>query len=175
MRFHARRTLLGSGLSLLGGCGFHPLLAPGRGSSQAIVDQLRSIYVPVIPERSGQLFREALQARLNGSSVAATKKYELDAGLTVDIEGLAIERDSSTTRFRVIASTSWTLLDLTTGRAIATTGYARLLDGYDNINQQYISTAYESDAAARRVANNLADRVVQQLAVYFNPVSTVSR
>ena len=49
-----------------------------------------------------------------------------------------------------------------------TTGYARLLDGYDNIDNQYISTAFESEAATRRICENLADRVVQQLAIYFD-------
>ena len=49
-----------------------------------------------------------------------------------------------------------------------TTGYARLRDGYDTLNQQYLATAFESEAATARIANNLADRVVQQLAAYFD-------
>lgn len=163
-----RRPLLFAGLSLLGGCGFHPLLAGGASGTASAVGRLRTIYVPVIPERSGQLFREALQARLYGADASVAKRYELSAPLVLNFEGLGIQSDTSTTRFRVTGSTSWTLLDLTAQRAAVTTGYARLLDGYDNIDQQYISTAFENEAATRRITSNLADRVVQQLAAYFD-------
>ena len=169
MSVAGRRTLLWGGLCTLGGCGFHPLLAPGGGGSATAVQQLRAVYVPVMPERSGQLFREALQTRLYGSDASVAKRYELSAPLTLNVEGLGIQADTSTTRFRVTASTSWILVDLSTPeRKVLITGYTRLLDGYDNINQQYLSTIFESEAANERIARNLADRVVQQLAVYFD-------
>lgn len=163
-----RRPALLAGLSLLGGCGFHPLLAPGSAGSKAALAQLRTVFVPVMPERSGQLFREALQARLAGTGPSVAKRYQLNAPFTVSLEGLSIQQDTSTSRFRMTGSTSWSLLELAPPQSVVTTGYARLLDGYDNINQQYLSTAFESEAATRRLADNLADRVVQQLAIYFD-------
>ena len=163
----ARRSVL-AGALLLGGCGFHPLLAPrGRGSAAA-GDKLRTVFVPVMPERSGQLFREALQARLQGTDASVAKVYELSAPLALNVEGLGIQRDSSTTRFRVTGGTTWTLFDLTPQHKVVTSGYARLLDGYDNINEQYLSTQFESEAATRRIAENLADQVVQQLTIFFD-------
>lgn len=163
-----RRPFLLAGLSLLGGCGFHPLLAPGSAGKASTVAQLRSVYVPVMPERAGQLFREALQTRLYGSDASVAKRYELSAPIALNVEGLGIQADSSTSRFRVTGSTAWTLIDLGKQRAVAATGFARLLDGYDNVDQQYIATAFESEAATARIANNLADQVVQQIAAYFD-------
>ena len=154
--------------AVLSGCGFHPLLVPGSAKANS---RLRTVFVPVMPERSGQLFREALQARLDGPGTGVAKQYELNAPLALSVEGLGIQRDTSTTRFRVTGSTSWTLLDLSPQRAVVTSGYARLLDGYNNIDQQYVSTAFESEDATRRITSNLADRVVQQLAVYFDGIS----
>ena len=163
-----RRSLLLAGASLLGGCGFHPLLAPGGRGSAAAGEQLRSVFVPVMPERSGQLFREALQARLQGTDASVVKRYELNAPLILNVEGLGIQSDTSTSRFRVTGATSWTLFDLTPQHAVVASGYARLLDGYDNINEQYLSTQFESEAATRRIAENLAQQVVQQIATYFD-------
>ena len=50
-----RAALLGS-LALLGGCGFRPLYAPAEGGAAGPASAgLASVYVPVMPERSGQL------------------------------------------------------------------------------------------------------------------------
>ena len=163
----ARRSLVAAGLSFLGGCGFHPLLAPGGGSAAAGA-KLRTVFVPVMPERSGQLFREALQARLQGTDASVAKRYELNAPLTLNVEGLGIQRDTSTTRFRITGATSWTLFDLTPQHAVVTTGYARLLDGYDNIDEQYLFTQFANEAATRRITSNLASQVVEQIATFFD-------
>ena len=122
-------------------------------------------------ERSGQLFQAALQTRLDGTGPGVPRRYELRAPSSISVEQAGIQRDTSTTRFRLTASCSWSLVDLSPQRAQVASGTARVLDGYDIINQQYLSAEFESEDASRRIANNLADQVVEQIASFFDGVS----
>jgi LPS-assembly lipoprotein len=151
------------GGSTLGGCGFRPLYGAqgGAGSPSTL---LAGIYVPVMPERSGQLMRQALQQRVEGSSTGVQKRYELTALFSVVGEGVAIQRDNSTTRVRLVGVANWTLRDLTPNRAIMTAGIARTVDGYNILNQQFFAADLESDVVQRRIAEALADQIVMQVA-----------
>ncbi|MEJ0049391.1 MAG: hypothetical protein WDN04_27270 [Rhodospirillales bacterium] len=88
----------------LGSCGFHPLYAPSGTTNAA----LSGVYVDVIGNRNGQLLRQALQERLDGTG-DGTKKYQLSVTYTVHTEGLGIQSDNSSNRTRIIGSAAWTL------------------------------------------------------------------
>lgn len=163
-----RRLVLAGAGALLGGCGFRPLYAPGPGGapSRAQAD-LATVYVALMPERSGQLFRQALQRRFEGAGSGAQKRYELTASLGLLPESIAVQRDNSTTRVRIVGTTVWALRDLSAQRNLVTSGTARTLDGYNVINQQFFALEMENEAATRRVAEALADQVTLQLSSFF--------
>ncbi len=166
------RRLVGLGLlGSLGGCGFRPLYAPaGSGGSGVTTGQhleLSRIYVPVMAERSGQLLRQALQQRFEGSGTGEAKAYELIAALSISNDGIGIQRDNSTSRIRVDGSAVWRLQALTPERTVLTQGSSRVLDGFNIINQQVFAAELESDAAVRRVTSALADQIMIQIAAYF--------
>ena len=162
----SRRTLL---LSLLGvtGCGFRPVFAPPAAGGSAFSEILSQIYVPVLPERSGQLLRQALQARLDGAGDVPVRQYELIPALQIGTEAIAVQRDSSTSRVRINATASWILRALKPAQPVVAQGSVRLLDGYNIINQQFFAAELESDVVQRRVVAALADQIVLQLAAHF--------
>lgn len=162
-----RAALLGS-LALLGGCGFRPLYVPAEGGAAGPASAgLAAVYVPVMPERSGQLLRQALQQRLEGSGGGTAKRYELIAVFLIVPEGVGIQRDNATTRTRLTGSAQWFLRDLTPERTVVAQGNSRVLDGFNIANQQYFAADLDNEAATRRMASALADQIVVQVAAYF--------
>ena len=166
-RLLTRRLLTLGAASAVAGCGFRPLYLPEGGRGSPASEALAAIYVPVMAERSGQLLRQALQRRIEGAGTGVAKKYDLIAVFSIAPEGVGIQRDSSTTRIRLVGTVTWALRELNLAHTVLTSGNARVLDGYNILNQQYFAADMESDAAAKRVAESLADQVVTQLAIFL--------
>lgn len=164
----ARRTLLLGGGAALAGCGFRPLYGPAEsGAPGPAAAEMAAIYVPVYADRQGQLLRQALQQRFEGSGTGTAKRYELVAYIAVNAEAIAIQRDSSSSRVRLIGSAPWALRALSLERTVLTQGTSRILDGYNIINQQFFAADLESETAIRRVASALADQIATQVGAYF--------
>ena len=157
-----RRTLL-LGLALLGGCGFHPLYEPGSQQDAA----LSAIFVDLIPNRPGQLLREALQAKLEGTDNAVAKRFVLGVAYAEHNNPIGIQNDNSSTRTRVNGDATWSLRAVGAGAPEITGGTVRTLDGFNVIDEQYFYSDLSQDAVDHRVADNLADQITQALALYF--------
>lgn len=156
-------------LLLLGltGCGFRPVYMPAAAGQPAFAEQLAEIYVPVLPERVGQLMRQALQARLDGAGTTVPRRYELQVQLRIGSEGIAIQRDNSTSRVRIDGTANYVLRALTPAKTVVAEGATRVLDGYNILNQQFFASELENDVVQRRVISSLADQIVLQLAAKF--------
>ncbi len=63
---------------------------------------LAAIAVAIIPERSGQLLRQALQDRFERFGVGVERRYSLNASFGVSDDAIGIEADSSVTRIRAV-------------------------------------------------------------------------
>ncbi len=157
-----RAALMGVGL-LVSGCGFRPLY--GGGGARAV--QLGSIYVDIIPNRAGQLLRQALQARLEGSSERA-KQFTLGVSYAESVQGLGVQSDNSTTRNRDVATAVWSLHPVGNPAVQIAGGSVRSLDGYNVIDEQFFYTDLSEQAAQARLAGAVADQIVTGLAVYFD-------
>lgn len=147
----------------LAGCGFHPLYGE-RGDKTD--PALNAVYVDIIPNRNGQLLRQALQARLNTDESLA-KKYELSVAYAFTGEGIGVQSDNSSDRTRYVGTAYWTLRAAGPQGAKITSGSARQLDGANVLNAQFFYADLASDAINRRMSEALADQIVQSLAVYF--------
>ena len=121
-----RMAVLGMG-ALLGGCGFRPVYAP-RADGNAAQEQLASIRVARLPERSGQLLRQELQARLDHGEALA-KRYELAVSYSVSSDAIGIQQDTTFTRLRMVGTANWTLRSLDPTQKVVATGLARSVDG----------------------------------------------
>jgi LPS-assembly lipoprotein len=164
-----RRALFGlPTLLALSGCGFHPLYAPSATGTSVARSGLGQISVALIPERTGQLLRQALQARFDHGDAPIAKKYDLVVGFGIGQEALGIERDNGVTRVRFVGKATWSLLSRDARRATVTSGSARAVDGLNTFDQQYFAQDLESEAVQRRVADAVADQISTQLAYYFD-------
>jgi len=162
-----RAALLGGGASVAG-CGFRPLYAPaGSGMAGPAAAETAAIYVPPVAERSGQLLRQALQQRFEGSGTGTAKRYELITSIAISADAVAIQRDSSSSRVRLIAAAPWALRTLSLERPVLAQGSSRVLDGYNIINQQFFAADLENETATRRIASALADQIAVQVGSYF--------
>lgn len=161
-----RRALLAAGLAL-GGCGFRPLYAPaGNGAPGPVAREMAAIRVGPIPERQGMLLRQALQARLEREGSGGAK-YELGVLYSVSYEGVGYGRDDAATRLRLMANANWVLRDAGTSRAEVTRGYARAMDAFNILDNEYFAFDLSNEATLRRLAEAIADQIQGQLGSFF--------
>lgn len=165
----SRRGLLAlSPGGLLAGCGFQPVYIPTASGNAGVAQrELAAIHVDIIPDRPGQLLRQALQDRLAMGSSGVASRYNLRVGFGISGEGIAIQQNDTATRVRMIGSATWTLVAQDPGRTTVTSGSARTVDGLNIIDEQYFAADLENEVVQRRLADALADQITLQLAVFF--------
>ena len=161
-----RRAALTGFVAALSGCGFRPVYAPRDGQPNGAQAQLGTVRVAAIPERTGQLLRQELQARLDHGDALA-KRYELVASFGLTVDAIGIQSDTSSSRLRYVGTSSWSLRTMGSPQAIVTSGNARSLDGLNVLDQQYFEADLASETVTRRLAANLADQITLELASYF--------
>jgi LPS-assembly lipoprotein len=163
-----RRVLACVAGAALTGCGFQPVYMPTASGKPGVAErELAAIQVDLMPDRPGQVLRQALQRRLEGAGDSAARRYDLSVGFGLAGEGLAVQANSIATRVRLIGTAYWTLSAQDPGRTKLTSGYAKAVDGYNIFDAQYFTADLETEALTRRVAEALADQITIQLAAYF--------
>jgi len=161
------RALLLTGLLALGACGFEPLY--GTADRGAETGQLLSrIEVPPIADRLGQLVRTELNNRLKPRP-APQPLYAVVVTLTESTQGLAVRRDASATRANLIVNATFTLSAISGGENLLS-GEIRSVNGYDILTSDFATLAAEKDAR-RRGARDVADAIVDRLAIYMSRVA----
>jgi LPS-assembly lipoprotein len=176
-----RRRLLGLGgsalsagvLGALGGCSPHPLYAPDAfgnqdPQAQTVQAQLRQVQVALLPDRTGQLLRQALQSRLEGGEQPSDTRYNLDVTFDIAQIGLGIQNDSTITYLRFIATAPWSLSaqDSTT-HAILVSNTAEAADSLNTFDNEPFGQELETNVVEARLADTIADQIVTRLAHYF--------
>jgi LPS-assembly lipoprotein len=162
-----RRLCLATLVAPLAGCGFQPVYMPtASGNTGPAQRSLSSVYVDIIPERPGQLLRQALQERF-GDDAGAPSNYNLHVTFAIGGEGIAIETNSIATRLRLIGSASWTLVGHDEKHTALTTGSAQAVDGVNVFDSQYFAADQEVEAEQKRIAEQIATQIATQLAVWF--------
>ncbi len=149
--------------SLLSACGFHPLYAP----SAKIPTGLAQIYVDIIPGRTGQLFRQSLQERLEGSAESPQQHYVLTVSYALSQQAIGIEANNASTRNRFVGVANWTLRKPGLYGQRITSGHARTVDGNDVIVAQFFYNDLNAEVVNKRIGEVLADQITQSLAIYF--------
>ena len=162
-----RRGMGVGSLLALAGCGFQPVYMPTASNKPGPAQRgLASVYVAIIPDRPGQILREALQERL-GDDAGTPAAYDLAVTFGVSGEGVAIEANDIATRLRLIGNANWRLMDHDAKRTVLTSGTARALDGVNIFDSQYFAADLEVEAEQRRIAENLATQIATQIAIWF--------
>ena len=163
-----RRALLASSPLVLAGCGFQPVYMPSaEGTIGVSRRELAAIYVPIIPDRPGQLLRQALQQRFAGADGAGTPRYNLNVSYWIAGQGLGILPDNTATYLRLSGNANWALVSHNPPPTPITSGYSRVADDVDIFQNQYFGADLETSAAYRRIAEAMADQIALRLAVFF--------
>ena len=164
-----RRNVLTLGLTgtVLAGCGFQPVYMPTASGKPGVAErELAAVDVGLIPDRPGQLLRQALQERL-ASDAGQSHRYDLKVAYYIAGEAIGIQIDTSASRIRFTGSASWTLTARDAGRTQLTSGSAHALDGLNVFDSQYFAADMENSVVQKRLAEAIADQVALQLAVWF--------
>ncbi len=148
-------------------CGFRPMYLPAAAGDPGAASELAAISVDVIPERAGQLLRQAMQERLERGTGGEARRFTLAVGLGIAAEGIGILADNSVTRVRLTGTVNWYLRATDPAKTLLTSGTARATDAFNVINQQYFFADLSNDAANRRIVEVIADQITLQLAVWF--------
>lgn len=169
-----RRNVLTLALtgSALAGCGFQPVYMPTTSGKPGVAErELAAIDVAIIPDRPGQLLRQALQEHFS-SDGGQPHRYGLGVSFWIAGEAVGIQTDNTATRIRLTGIANWTLTSLDPSRTKLTSGSARSLDGYNMFDQQYFAATMENEQVQKRIAEALADQVTLQLATWFRKRAT---
>jgi LPS-assembly lipoprotein len=172
-----RRFCLGMAASLatpLGGCGFQPVYMPTASGKAGVAQrELASVFVRIIPDRPGQVLRQALQERFGDDSGTAAQ-YDLQVDFRISGEGIAITANDIATRIRMTGNANYVLHAHDMAQTVLTSGSARALDGINVFDEQYFAADLETEAVQRRLAETLAQQITTQLAIWFRKQPTVT-
>jgi LPS-assembly lipoprotein len=150
------------------GCGFHPLYMPTASGKPGVASrELAAIYVNIIPDRPGQLLRQALQDRFEGSGSGVARLYDLSVSYSIGGEGIAIQPDTSVTRVRLTGRADWILRSQDPSRTLLSRGNARSVDAVNVLNEQFFAADLETEVVQRRIADAIADQITAQIATFF--------
>jgi LPS-assembly lipoprotein len=153
--------------SLAGGCGFTPLYGETANAPGGVSDKLRQVDVGLIPDRPGQLLRQALQQRFEGAG-GGGKGYLLAVNFSITTQGVATEfATSAQTRVRAIGTAHWSLTNVQGQVRQIATGTAKTVDGYNVVDVQYFYNDLRNEDVIKDIAQELADKITMQVSEYF--------
>jgi LPS-assembly lipoprotein len=161
--WRSRRSLLALALLPLAACGFHPLYSEAVQREEN--PQLAGIIVEPIPDRYGQQLELALRESLNPEGLTVKPLYRLVVGVQVQRIDLGIQRDATSTRARVDAYATLTLVDARSNRKIYVSRTQSTSD-FNILQDGYAAEVAEEDARARTV-RDLTDQIRLRLALFL--------
>jgi LPS-assembly lipoprotein len=147
----------------LSACGFHPLYGKYGNSSADLT--FRSIYIEPIPERVGYQLRGDLLDLFNAPSAPNGARYRLKIELRADEKGLAVERSASVTRYSYYLTAQYKLMRAGSADVVKK-GTIHSLTSYNVVRSPYATVVADKDAQDR-AAQDVAERLRTELAVYF--------
>lgn len=144
-------------------CGFEPMYAP-RGETNPL-DELAAIRIEPARNRIEQLLRNDLLERLTPFGEPANPRYRLAFDVRQSSDALAIQPDTTITRFNLRIDVAFTLIDAETGAALYR-GRTRAVGSYNAVRSDFATLAAEQDTA-RRTVREASEEVRTLLAVFF--------
>ena len=158
------RILIPTLLLLLSACGFHPIYGGTDYSGTPVAAQMNAVAIDSIPDRAGQILRNALIDRMYAKGRPKQPAYRLHVTLTTSVADVGILANATSTLSDLDTTGAYTLTDaagnqLLTGTAHSVTSYSRLDDQY--------ATLAAHDSAVERTAREISEQIVNRLGVYF--------
>jgi hypothetical protein len=169
-----RRLLLAGLAAPLAGCGFRPLNGPPAPGEAAAAPELAAVRIGRTVNRTGQLLHQALERRLAaGDRSSPAARYELTVSALPAYEAQGYRRDGAPSRFRMTMTAPWTLQTLSVPPRPVAAGTARAFDSYNFLDSEFYASLLSSEAAERRLVEQIAEDIVLRLTLAFrgNPTA----
>ncbi len=159
-------AMLAGALTLLGGCGFHPLYGRDSASHQpAMAAQFASIQIAVLPDKLGQKMRNLLIDSLHISGASADPQYTLTMTVREAVIDLGLQENSTSTRGQVRLTVEYFLNDKLTGKTLLRETL-RTSAGYNILINQFSSLLSQDDAETQGL-QQISDQMTEHIALYF--------
>lgn len=163
-RFAAAALLIGASL-VLAGCGFRPLYGE-RSAASISAPELAAVQVDLIPNREGQLVRNALLDKMQPRGPAARPLYRLTVGLSIGRESFGLRTDDTATRGSLTMSAGYVLTDLASGKPVLNAS-SRAVSSYNILDSDFATVISENDAI-RRTANEVSEEIKTRVAIFLS-------
>jgi LPS-assembly lipoprotein len=158
---------------LLAGCGFHPLYAVPDMPDGSMQKRLQSIYVEPVPERLGFELRNQLIDLLDGRGVPAGAAYRLHVSIARKSDAIGVQSQAAPggitqtaiTRYNDTLTAEYELVDVG-ANTVVTKGVETGMTSYNVLSSPYATLTVQQDAD-QRAAEDIADRIRVDIAVYF--------
>ncbi len=141
-------------------------------TSSKVTEDLSSIRVGLIAERTGQDLRNQLEFLLDPNSSSSPRQYTLNITLSEKEDTLAVERSGLATRANVEITANFKLIEDTTGSPVLG-GTTRAVSGYNLLDNDFSTQTSKGDAR-KRVVDQLAYEIRNRLAAHFTQQGTAT-
>ena len=142
-------------------CGYQPIYSKNINTN----DDLLSISVSNIKNRSGQILKNFLTNQLNPENKRVITKYRLTVEIYESRTDLGYRRDMSATRSDLKNTAKYNLLDVKKGKVIIK-NEANAISSFDIVDSVYATNIAEKDARKKNL-QVISDNIVTNLVVYF--------
>lgn len=153
--------------SAVSGCGFHPLYGTAGGNA-AIGSTLASVYVEPIPERVGYELRNQLLDLFNATGESGGASYRLKLTVNEMEEAVVLQTNTAITRYNYTLSAHYELIPHD-GTSAVKSGDVTALSAYNVAAAPFLYATVTAERDAKsRAANDIAERIRTQIAVYLH-------
>jgi len=158
------------GLLQVSACGFRPLYS-GRGtddavSGQQLTQEMASVFIDEIPERTGQILRRTLLDRLIPKGEPENPRYRLSVRLSDPIVSeQAVRKDNLATRYVMTLTASYKLYSYPENQVLLSDSTTSRT-GYDVQRSPYATDVAER-AARERIVQIMGDDIALRLAAFL--------
>ncbi|MBP9693553.1 MAG: hypothetical protein KBE16_02440 [Alphaproteobacteria bacterium] len=153
-------------LFVLNNCGLRPVYYSGD-SKNDVREGLQHVRVETIEERAGQVLYTYLVSALayNHNDQVTPKTMSLKVSLKETIESLGMKKDGTSSRERISLFASYSLIDLKSGRELASFKSRSTLN-YNLVSQQFsILTAKEHNR--KKALKTLSADILNRVSLYL--------
>ena len=150
----------------IAGCGFHPLY--GRTDlDPRIAPTLSAVYVDPIPDRVGYELRNSLLDLFNATGQADGALYRLKLTLNEREEAVVLQSNTAITRYNYTLTAHYDLMPRESTSPVKS-GDVTALSAFNVAAAPFLyATVTEERDAKNRAANDIAERIRTELAVYL--------
>ncbi len=151
---------------LLTACGFHPVYGVNKYTATGVEETLAQIEISNIPDRKGQILRNALIDRFYREGRPVNALYTLSIKpIQESTSKLDITKNDDATRGQLRLNTSISLKDNHTGETVLERSL-QTIASY-NILAGEFATRVSKDSTRLNAINDLARQIEQQVGLYF--------